>query len=242
MKHGRWVPISKALARYLPSGRPYTKLEAAFSLQLDYDQRKPVTLSGYAALWGWSKGRVLRYFSEMGIKIDYPVSTKKKQNQTGLIMILKSDRQRPDNRMIRLIDSKCLDENNDRTQNENGLKKNRSRYPTMDPDTYRDPDKSPPTPPDEENSAYSLSFETWWKQYPRKIAKDDAFKAWQKIGKTNTTTVQQLIQAIQKQVEGKHFRGRDGQDYVPNPATWLNQGRWKDEIKEHIHKGEEYVV
>jgi len=102
--------------------------------------------------------------------------------------------------------------------------------------------KSPPTPPDEENSAYSLSFETWWKQYPRKIAKDDAFKAWQKIGKTNTTTVQQLIQAIQKQVEGKHFRGRDGQDYVPNPATWLNQGRWKDEIKEHIHKGEEYVV
>jgi len=143
MKHGRWVPISKALAWYLPSGRPYTKLEAAFSLQLDYDQRKPVTLSGYAALWGWSKGRVLRFFSEMGIKIDYPVSTKKKQNQTGLIMILKSDRQRPDNGMIRLIDSKCLDENNDRTQNENGLKKNRSRYPTMDPDTYRDPDKSP---------------------------------------------------------------------------------------------------
>jgi hypothetical protein len=25
---------------------------------------------------------------------------------------------------------------------------------------------------------------------------------------------------------------KDNGQYIPNPATWLNQGRWDDEIKE----------
>lgn len=41
-----WVPISKALAAELPSGRPFTRLEAMFSLSIDYDQGTPVTVKG----------------------------------------------------------------------------------------------------------------------------------------------------------------------------------------------------
>ena len=36
--------------------------------------------------------------------------------------------------------------------------------------------------------------------------------------------------AIEAQLKAKHFRGKDGQDYFPHCATWLNARRWEDEI------------
>lgn len=33
---------------------------------------------------------------------------------------------------------------------------------------------------------------------------------------------------------------RDGGQYIPHPATWLNQGRWKDEIEPTAGTGMTY--
>lgn len=242
MKYGRWIPIAKAFAKYLPSDRPFTELEAAFSLQLDYDHRKTVTLNGYAKRWRWGKGRVIRFLKKMEVKIVYPMETRKKQNQRGLIAILITDRQRTEYDPIRLVDSKCLNVNSDRKRAESEIKKDGSRYSTINPDNNHDPEQTSPSTLTYLRVPYSKSFESWWEHYPRKVAKDDAFRSWKKIGQKNTTTPQQIIHAIKKQVEAKHFRGKDGQDYIPNPSTWLNQGRWKDEIKEHRSDAKEYVI
>jgi len=97
------------------------------------------------------------------------------------------------------------------------------------PDTDTDTDNiTPPTPPKGE---YTESFEKFWKQYPLKKGKGAAFRKWQQIAKKKTVTAGQLINAIILQVQSNHFVGKDGTDYIPNPATWLNQARWEDEIK-----------
>jgi hypothetical protein len=67
-------------------------------------------------------------------------------------------------------------------------------------------------------------FELFWKQYPRKIAKPNALKAWLKI-KPNDTLSQKMIDAVKQQ----KLSDREIQ-FVPHPATWLNGNRWEDEI------------
>lgn len=79
----------------------------------------------------------------------------------------------------------------------------------------------------------SLEIDTkFWELYPVKIAKYKASISWNKLTEIEKGLA---IIAIKKQVESNHFRGRDGKDYIPHPATWLNQKRWQDEVKEIIN-------
>lgn len=96
--------------------------------------------------------------------------------------------------------------------------------------------KEPPlTPP--AGGVYSDSFEKWWKIYPRKIGKDAAYKKWKTIGKEGRVSADKIISAIEAQVKARHFRGRgtdQDKDFIPLPATWLNQGRWNDDVKPQV--------
>jgi hypothetical protein len=89
MKNGNWVPISKGFLKHLPKDREYTKLEAAYSLQVDYDCNNSVTISGYADLWQWSRKRVYSFLDVMGLCIFYPDNTKKIRNQKGVLGVHK---------------------------------------------------------------------------------------------------------------------------------------------------------
>lgn len=67
-------------------------------------------------------------------------------------------------------------------------------------------------------------FETWWKSYPRKIAKVPAKKAFKTARKT--ADLQTLISAIENQAPRLMAKGVD---FCPYPSTWLNGQRWLDE-------------
>jgi len=67
-------------------------------------------------------------------------------------------------------------------------------------------------------------FETFWKVYPKKTAKENAKKAWIKI-KPND----ELIAKITKAVKDQKLSERE-QQFIPHAATWLNAKRWEDEI------------
>lgn len=142
MKNGGWVPIAKGLARALPNDRPYSELEAAFSLQLDFDSGNGVTISGYASLWRWSKNKVRRFLRNMNVEIAYPEDTRAKQNQRGLLkrtdIGLISDRNRTDVGLIRFIDSKYLWDTKDRKRADTGQIRDRNRDATIDPDPKRE--------------------------------------------------------------------------------------------------------
>lgn len=60
-KNSGWIPLDKNLKWCLPTDRPYTKLEAMFSHQLDIDQENGFSVNGYAKLWQWSRNKV-RFF------------------------------------------------------------------------------------------------------------------------------------------------------------------------------------
>jgi hypothetical protein len=68
-------------------------------------------------------------------------------------------------------------------------------------------------------------FDAFWAVYPRKVGKGDAKKAFAKV----KAPVSVLITAVNTQKQSQQWLRNDGQ-YIPNPATWLNQGRWEDEL------------
>ncbi|HCE68402.1 MAG: hypothetical protein A2X82_20105 [Geobacteraceae bacterium GWC2_55_20] len=133
MKSGNWIPLSKGLAKYLPTGRPYTELEAGFSLQLDYDNGNTVTIAGYASMWQWSQGKVKRFLDNLGWLVKYPENTGNKQNQRGEIVIQIPERCQPKNGQIKAINSKYLESSTERYQKGNGEITERSQVTTIYP-------------------------------------------------------------------------------------------------------------
>lgn len=71
-------------------------------------------------------------------------------------------------------------------------------------------------------------FESFWKAYPRKVGKDEARKAFDKR-KPTPELLNALLAAIEVQRQSLPWL-KDGGQFIPHPATWLNQGRWQDEI------------
>jgi hypothetical protein len=67
----------------------------------------------------------------------------------------------------------------------------------------------------------------FWKIYPKKVGKDAAWRAW-KYRNGSLPGIQIIIEAIKAQSQSEQWRKDNGQ-YIPNPSTWINQGRWEDE-------------
>jgi hypothetical protein len=71
------------------------------------------------------------------------------------------------------------------------------------------------------------AFSQFWEAYPKKVGKDAASKSFSKRIKEGVS-VEAMTLALVKQRESLDWQRDDGR-YIPNPATWLNQGRWMDE-------------
>jgi uncharacterized protein YdaU (DUF1376 family) len=69
-----------------------------------------------------------------------------------------------------------------------------------------------------------IEFQEFWKAYPRKVGKKAADRAFTSAAKT--TPPDEILAGLRKQLSA--LAARDEQ-YIPHPATWLNQGRWADE-------------
>lgn len=70
-------------------------------------------------------------------------------------------------------------------------------------------------------------FEKFWSAYPTKVGKQPARKAFDKV----KVPVETLVAAIERQKCSSQW-SKDGGQYIPNPATWLNQQRWEDVLPE----------
>ena len=51
--------------------------------------------------------------------------------------------------------------------------------------------------------------------------------------KSQTSCLDVVLLAVEKQKKSKQWQADQGQ-YIPHPATWLNQGRWDDELEEAL--------
>ena len=69
-------------------------------------------------------------------------------------------------------------------------------------------------------------FAIWYAAYPRKVGRDNAAKAYTRARKR--MAVADLLLAV-RTFPFDHSRP----EFIPHPATWLNQGRWADTL-EHV--------
>ncbi len=69
-------------------------------------------------------------------------------------------------------------------------------------------------------------FSEFWQAYPRKTAKQAALKAWNKL-KPDADLQQTILSALEQQKRSVQWQ-KDGGQFIPYPATWLNGRRWED--------------
>ena len=75
------------------------------------------------------------------------------------------------------------------------------------------------------NKSVDYHFEIFWKHYPRKIGKGAARKAFEKALEKKHAT-----ELIESAYDYANSSSLPDLQFIPHPATWLNQERWDDEL------------
>lgn len=93
-------------------------------------------------------------------------------------------------------------------------------------------ESKPPKPPKGAGRSGTVhefppGFDRWWEAYPKKVGKDAAAKAFAKR-KVDESLLVAMLQALAQQRQSEQWLRERGR-FIPNPATWLNEGRWQDE-------------
>ena len=124
-------------------------------------------------------------------------------------------------------------------ENHQQIRAKRSKYPEPDINgnqlisdaskCTRNPIQSNPNPnPSMQTTACKNGhFDIFWKAYPRKKSKGDAEKAFVKI-KPDKELLNVMLSKIEQAKISKDWL-KDGGQYIPHPATWLNSKGWEDE-------------
>ena len=77
-------------------------------------------------------------------------------------------------------------------------------------------------------------FLEFWQAYPNSSARADAVKAWKKLN-PDAELQKKIISAVEEQRNCAQWQ-RDGGQYIPHAATWLNGERWNDNPPKAVPK------
>ena len=72
-----------------------------------------------------------------------------------------------------------------------------------------------------------MSFDDFWIKYPRKVAKKAAMQAFAKLPMDEQELA---VDTLDTHLEYWKLKETES-DFIPHPATWLNQGRYFDELE-----------
>lgn len=80
---------------------------------------------------------------------------------------------------------------------------------------------------DSEISSWEEQFEKFYKQYPKKVKKQEV-KKWFEKNKPSSELFSYMMNSLE-QFRGSKDWLKDKGQYIPYPSTWLKQKRWEDE-------------
>jgi len=86
--------------------------------------------------------------------------------------------------------------------------------------------QSPSNTPKAPKGAEPVGFFDFWQLYPKKVAKPAAIKAWVKLN-LNDETFRKILESVKAQSASPDWL-KDGGQFIPYPATYLNGRRWED--------------
>ena len=95
---------------------------------------------------------------------------------------------------------------------------------TVTDDRNREPE--PLSSPGNTGGDVPEDFKAFWHHFPRKVGKEAAWKAWTKAKRK--PPLPDVLAAIEEAKRSEQWTKSGGQ-FIPHPATWINQGRWHDE-------------
>jgi hypothetical protein len=72
-------------------------------------------------------------------------------------------------------------------------------------------------------------FEQFWKEYPRRVAKAEARKAWKQTEKVRPNLAM-VLKAVKAASQTEQWMRGNGQ-FIPHASTWLRGERWEDEFE-----------
>ena len=99
-----------------------------------------------------------------------------------------------------------------------------SPSPSKDQDPNSENDNGHVRSAKPKRTTYPDDFEAFWSAYPSKVGKKVALKAWKAARKDGMPDLDTVVAAVERQ----SGRRRWSEGIIPNPSTWLNQGRWDD--------------
>lgn len=82
--------------------------------------------------------------------------------------------------------------------------------------------------PKEARARIDEDFALFWEAYPRKTDKQDALKAFRKL-KPDGELMLRMMAALEQQKISPQWT-KDGRQFIPHAATWLNGRRWEDQM------------
>jgi hypothetical protein len=109
-------------------------------------------------------------------------------------------------------------------KDDNGLP-NGSPIATAMPNDAPEPEPEPEPITSKEVITYAQgNFDEFWEFYPRKVGKGASQQALLKALKQ--ATWQEILAGVQRLAADPNLPEKQ---FIPHPATWLNEGRWSDE-------------
>jgi len=72
-------------------------------------------------------------------------------------------------------------------------------------------------------------FERFWEEYPKKVGKKVAKEKFLRLS-LDEKKFQEIMRVLRIYRETREWI-KDGGQFIPHPATWINQERWNDEVK-----------
>lgn len=76
-------------------------------------------------------------------------------------------------------------------------------------------------------AAHADAFARFWAEYPKKVSKGQAERAFAKLN-PDEHLLETILAAVQRAKTREQWR-KDGGKFTPHPATWLNAKGWEDQ-------------
>jgi hypothetical protein len=165
--------------------------------------------------WKWSRGKLRRTILEW--EKDEKI-VQQKNRVTSRIHIINYDQYQGDDTTNGQQTVQQTDINKNEKNEKNEKKRSKPSRPSV---------QDPP------------GFAEFWVVYPRKAGKGKAREAWKKAAKKfngSCSLLEICLKSLEAQKQSDQWQ-RDAGQFIPHPATWLNQERWEDELesKETTH-------
>lgn len=221
----RWVPITRSYLKMMPADRPYTKLEAAYVITADLQDGETRSANAYGKLFQWDHKRVQRFFATAEIvNLTSPTNAQEQScSYDGLQdaapskrpeMLTKANTQQAPSESPANAQEQCsiFDDLGDAAPSERPA--NAQQAPNVfSIETRRE--------------ITSSNFSAFYSVYPKKKNRADAERAFAKLN-PSAELFSKMMAALAWQTKQPDWV-KDGGQYVPLPASWLNKRRWEDE-------------